>query len=127
MYPLRRHHLRHLAAPALALAAGGRGDEAVSEPYTITANGRTWTRATKAGAIALADNIARGGDVAVAVVTLTETGWVEYRAEPVSRKPLTIRVAPRLMDPGRWKAWLEGDSRIWGAGDNPLDAIGSLV
>ena len=53
------------------------------EPFTVTQldTGETWTRNSKKGAFGLADNIARLRK-AVAIVTLTETGYEEYRAEP---------------------------------------------
>ncbi len=51
------------------------------EPYTVTAGGETWTRNTLPGAKALADNLLRQRGVE-AVVTLTATGWVEYRVTP---------------------------------------------
>lgn len=51
------------------------------EPFTVTAGNETWTRSTKTGAIALANNIACVKRIK-AVVTLTETGWVEHTAEP---------------------------------------------
>lgn len=64
-----------------------------TEPFTIKAAGRTWTRDTKTAAVDLADWIIKHGLlssegpgkytrllVAEAVVTLTETGSVEYTA-----------------------------------------------
>lgn len=64
-----------------------------TEPFTIKAAGRTWTRDTKAAAVDLADWIIKHGLiqndgpgkytrllVREAVVTLTETGYVEYIA-----------------------------------------------
>ena len=59
-----------------------------TEPFTITADdGQVWTRATKASAIALADNISRRGRAAV--VTLTETGWVEYQVSAGEGEEIT--------------------------------------
>ena len=58
------------------------------ESYTITAGSRTWTRDTLSAAKSLADTMVsewgqeRSGDVITeAIVTLTETGWVEYIAK----------------------------------------------
>ena len=53
------------------------------EEFTVTQQdtGETWTRNTKKGAIGLADNIARQRKQ-IAVVSLTETGWVEHTATP---------------------------------------------
>ena len=55
------------------------------EPFTVIQQDtkETWTRNTKNGAIALADNIARSRGQ-IAIVTLTETGWVKYTATPES-------------------------------------------
>lgn len=55
----------------------------MTEPFTVTQQdtGETWTRNSKNGAIGLADNIARSRGQ-IAIVTLTETGWVEHTATP---------------------------------------------
>ena len=61
------------------------------EPFTITSDSRTWTRNSLTSAKGLADNIARQTRKS-AVVTLTETGWVEYTAEPAVTRVVNIRV-----------------------------------
>lgn len=53
----------------------------IEEEFTITADGRKWTRTTLKSAKALADSIVYGGVADKAVVTLTETGWIEYSTE----------------------------------------------
>lgn len=60
-----------------------------TEPFTIqianNGNTLTWTRATLDSAKLFAVNIARKTGLK-ATVTLTETGWVEYVAEPVAEE-----------------------------------------
>ena len=51
------------------------------EPFTITSDGQTWTRDNKKSAMNLADVIAEDTGKQ-ALVTLTETGWLEYTAVP---------------------------------------------
>lgn len=60
----------------------------MSEPFTITSNGQTWTRATRVAAQMLADRI-HDKTGHVAVVTLTETGWVEYVSESGKSEEVT--------------------------------------
>lgn len=51
--------------------------------FTVTqqTTGETWSRASKKGAFDLADNIVTQRK-SVAIVTLTETGNIEYTATP---------------------------------------------